>query len=34
MLMRTKAGGLLDVKLADFATDREYYKFILTLVQN
>jgi len=34
MLVRTKTGSIIDIKLCDFTTDREYYKFILSLVQN
>lgn len=33
MLLRSKTGALIDVKLTDFATDKEYYDFILSLVQ-
>ncbi len=32
MLIRTKTGKLIDVKLTDYVTDAEYYKFILTLI--
>jgi hypothetical protein len=34
MLVRSKTGDIIDVKLADFATDKEYYNFILTLIND
>jgi hypothetical protein len=32
MLIRTKTGKIIEVKLADYLTDADYYKFILTLI--
>lgn len=32
MLIRTKTGKLIEIKLSDYTTDMDYYKFILTLI--
>ena len=32
MLVRTKSGILVNINLADYTTDREYYSYIMSLV--
>ncbi len=32
MLVRTKCGRLINIKLIDFNTDTEYYSYIMSLV--